>query len=39
MLTERENTLRNYDFAGPEWIPTNVGISPATCRTQWPSRM
>lgn len=30
MLTERENTLRTYDFAGPEWIPTSVGISPAT---------
>ncbi|MBN1916449.1 MAG: hypothetical protein JW889_00955 [Verrucomicrobia bacterium] len=30
MLTDRENTLRNYDFEGPEWIPTNVGISPAT---------
>jgi hypothetical protein len=30
MLTERENALRCWDFKGPEWIPTSVGISPAT---------
>jgi len=29
MLSERENTLRYIDFKGPEWIPTEVDISPA----------
>ncbi len=33
MLTERENMLRCIDFKGPEWIPTSVGISPATWHT------
>lgn len=29
MLTQRENTLRNARFQGPEWIPAAVGVNDA----------